>query len=45
MANMLNLKLKVWRQSSQDEHGYFEDYKTTVADDDSFLEILDYVNE
>jgi succinate dehydrogenase / fumarate reductase iron-sulfur subunit len=45
MANMLNLKLKVWRQTSPDEHGHFEDYTTTVADDASFLEMLDYVNE
>jgi succinate dehydrogenase / fumarate reductase iron-sulfur subunit len=42
---MLNLKLKVWRQTSPHEHGYFEDYTTTVADDASILEMLDYVNE
>jgi succinate dehydrogenase / fumarate reductase iron-sulfur subunit len=45
MAQMLNLKLKVWRQNSAAEHGHFEDYATTVADDASFLEMLDYVNE
>ena len=45
MAKMLNLKLKVWRQTSAHEHGFFEDYTTTVADDASFLEMLDYVNE
>jgi succinate dehydrogenase / fumarate reductase iron-sulfur subunit len=45
MAQMLNLKLKVWRQDSQDDAGHFEDYSTTVADDASFLEMLDYVNE
>lgn len=45
MANMLNLKLKVWRQESSDDPGHFEDYDTTVADDASFLEMLDYVNE
>jgi succinate dehydrogenase / fumarate reductase iron-sulfur subunit len=45
MTKMLNLKLKVWRQSSQDDAGHFEDYETTVADDASFLEMLDYVNE
>jgi succinate dehydrogenase / fumarate reductase iron-sulfur subunit len=45
MTKMLNLKLKVWRQSSQDDAGHFEDYQTTVADDASFLEMLDYVNE
>jgi succinate dehydrogenase / fumarate reductase iron-sulfur subunit len=42
---MLNLKLKVWRQSDGDDAGHFEDYSTTVADDASFLEMLDYVNE
>ncbi|MEI2699462.1 MAG: hypothetical protein V9E94_14405 [Microthrixaceae bacterium] len=30
-ANMLNLKLKVWRQAGPDVHGHFEDYTTTVA--------------
>jgi succinate dehydrogenase / fumarate reductase iron-sulfur subunit len=45
MAQMLNLKLKVWRQQSQSDGGHFEDYTTTVADDASFLEMLDYVNE
>lgn len=45
MANMLNLKLKVWRQDGPDDAGHFEDYDTTVADDASFLEMLDYVNE
>jgi succinate dehydrogenase / fumarate reductase iron-sulfur subunit len=42
---MLNLKLKVWRQDGPDDAGHFEDYSTTVADDASFLEMLDYVNE
>jgi succinate dehydrogenase / fumarate reductase iron-sulfur subunit len=42
---MLNLKLKVWRQPSNEEAGHFEHYETTVADDASFLEMLDYVNE
>ncbi len=45
MSNTLNLKLKVWRQSSPDEPGHFEEYTTAVADDASFLEMLDYVNE
>ncbi|MEI2637709.1 MAG: succinate dehydrogenase/fumarate reductase iron-sulfur subunit [Microthrixaceae bacterium] len=45
MANMLNLKLKVWRQNSEKEKGHFEEYTTSVADDASFLEMLDYVNE
>jgi succinate dehydrogenase / fumarate reductase iron-sulfur subunit len=42
---MLNLTLKVWRQDGPDEKGHFEEYRTTVADDASFLEMLDYVNE
>ncbi len=42
---MLNLKLKVWRQDGPDASGRFEEYSTTVADDASFLEMLDYVNE
>lgn len=44
MSKTLNLKLKVWRQSSVDD-GHFEEYATSVADDASFLEMLDYVNE
>jgi len=42
---MLNLTLKVWRQEGPDQPGRFETYSTTVADDASFLEMLDYVNE
>ena len=45
MSKMLNLSLKVWRQSGPDDAGHFEEYTTTVADDASFLEMLDYVNE
>ena len=45
MSETLNLKLKVWRQSSNDDAGHFEEYETAVADDASFLEMLDYVNE
>ncbi len=45
MSNMLNLTLKVWRQDGPDTQGRFETYNTTVADDASFLEMLDYVNE
>ena len=45
MSNMLNLTLKVWRQAGPDDPGRFEEYRTTVADDASFLEMLDYVNE
>ena len=45
MSKMLNLTLKVWRQERPDAAGRFEEYRTTVADDASFLEMLDYVNE
>ncbi len=45
MAKMLNLTLNVWRQAGPDEKGRFEQYTTKVADDASFLEMLDYVNE
>jgi succinate dehydrogenase / fumarate reductase iron-sulfur subunit len=42
---MLNLTLKVWRQAGPEDPGHFEQYTTKVADDASFLEMLDYVNE
>jgi len=42
---MLNLTLKVWRQDGPEDRGHFEQYTTKVADDASFLEMLDYVNE
>ena len=45
MSNVLNLTLRVWRQDGPDDTGRFETYTTTVADDASFLEMLDYVNE
>jgi len=45
MSNMLNLTLKVWRQEGPNTEGTFETYTTSVADDASFLEMLDYVNE
>lgn len=45
MTNMLNLTLKVWRQKGPDAAGSFETLTTTVADDASFLEMLDFVNE
>jgi succinate dehydrogenase / fumarate reductase iron-sulfur subunit len=44
-TNMLNLTLKVWRQDGPNSAGRFETYQTTIADDASFLEMLDYVNE
>ena len=45
MSKELNLTLKVWRQDSAEGPGHFEEYTTAVADDASFLEMLDYVNE
>ncbi len=45
MSKMLNLTLKVWRQNGPSDAGHFEQYTTQVADDASFLEMLDYVNE
>jgi succinate dehydrogenase / fumarate reductase iron-sulfur subunit len=45
MSETLNLTLKVWRQNATDQAGHYETYTTAVADDASFLEMLDYVNE
>ncbi len=45
MSNTINLTLKVWRQS-KDEEGRFETYQANDVDTDaSFLEMLDVVNE
>lgn len=42
----LNLKLKVWRQSSPKDQGSFKEYDASnVSEDSSFLEMLDQVNE
>jgi succinate dehydrogenase / fumarate reductase iron-sulfur subunit len=46
MSKMLNLTLKVWRQSGPDDAGRFETYDARgIADDASFLEMLDVVND
>lgn len=45
MSKILNLTLKVWRQAGPDDAGHFEQYSARVADDASFLEMLDVVNE
>jgi succinate dehydrogenase / fumarate reductase iron-sulfur subunit len=45
MSETLHLTLKVWRQTGPSDGGHFETYTTDVADDASFLEMLDYVNE
>jgi len=46
MSNILNLTLKVWRQDGPNGAGRFETYDAHgIADDASFLEMLDVVNE
>jgi len=40
----LNLKLKIWRQSGPQTAGSFVDYQIEVSPDDSFLEMLDELN-
>ena len=40
----LNLTLKIWRQSGPKAAGSFVEYKVTVSPDDSFLEMLDEIN-
>ncbi|MAH81564.1 MAG: hypothetical protein CMP39_07845 [Rickettsiales bacterium] len=46
MSNKINIRLKVWRQKSSHEKGYFESYEANGIDTDaSFLEMLDVVNE
>lgn len=42
----INLKLRVWRQKSCKEAGHFVEYDApSVSTDESFLEMLDQVNE
>lgn len=46
MSKKLNLTLKVWRQDGPNALGRFETYEARgIADDASFLEMLDVVNE
>ncbi len=45
-AKVLNLTLKVWRQSGPSAGGRFETYDAKgISEDMSFLEMLDIVNE
>lgn len=45
-SKQINLKLKVWRQSSDQEQGRFVEYAAEgISTDASFLEMLDQVNE
>ena len=42
----INLKLKIWRQKTQDSKGRLESFKAeNISKDMSFLEMLDVVNE
>jgi succinate dehydrogenase / fumarate reductase iron-sulfur subunit len=42
----INLKLRVWRQKTQDSNGRLESFKAeNISKDMSFLEMLDVVNE
>jgi succinate dehydrogenase / fumarate reductase, iron-sulfur subunit len=48
MADLLNLKLKVWRQKNANDKGQMEDYSEYakgISTHASFLEMLDIVNE
>jgi succinate dehydrogenase / fumarate reductase iron-sulfur subunit len=46
MSEMLNLTLKVWRQSSPSAQGQFQTYKVyDISTHMSFLEMLDVLNE
>lgn len=41
----MKLNLKVWRQRSATEKGYFEDHQLEASEHMSFLEMLDVLNE
>ncbi|WP_202409439.1 succinate dehydrogenase/fumarate reductase iron-sulfur subunit [Hufsiella arboris] len=46
MSKHMNLTIKVWRQKNVQDKGGFKTYKAdNIADDMSFLEMLDVVNE
>jgi succinate dehydrogenase / fumarate reductase iron-sulfur subunit len=46
MERSINIKIKVWRQNGPAEKGRFETYQlNNVATDNSFLEMLDILNE
>ena len=45
-SNLINLKLKVWRQNGPEAEGHFEEHDAkNVSTDSSFLEMMDQVNE
>lgn len=41
----MKLNLKVWRQRSAKDKGYFEDYSVQASEHMSFLEMMDVLNE
>ena len=42
----MNFTLRVWRQESTDEQGGFRTYEVTdIASDESFLEMIDELND
>ena len=43
--NDMKLQLKIWRQKSADEKGYFETHTVEASEHMSFLEMLDVLNE
>ena len=50
MDNIINFKLRVWRQNGPKEKGHFEEFDTKelgmeIPTDTSFLEMLDILNE
>jgi len=45
MEKVLNINLKVWRQSGPTDAGKFEEYKVETSPDSSFLEMFDVLNE
>ena len=41
----MKIKLKVWRQNSSQDHGFFETHNVdNISDDMSFFEMLDMLN-
>jgi succinate dehydrogenase / fumarate reductase, iron-sulfur subunit len=45
-AQLMNLTLEVWRQKNKNDAGHFETYQAKgISEDQSFLEMLDVVNE
>tara|TARA_B100000686_G_scaffold321720_1_gene374708 strand:+ start:169 stop:939 length:771 start_codon:yes stop_codon:yes gene_type:complete len=45
VSTTITVKLKIWRQASTQDSGYFETYTRTVSTEASFLEMIDLLNE